>query len=220
MYAFSKPITMKLSWLPKSLQPKPPAYPVPPPGFVGRFYFQYSDKNWAPYIPMPSGPINYLEIGCADGGNAIVISKSYAKHPDSKLYCVDPWMDYDEYPEYKGIQEWAWENFNRNIQKLSDPAKFIIKRGLSEDIVPTLPNEFFDLIFVDGNHETEYVYRDGLMSLEKVKIGGYIVFDDYNFPWPQTVEGIKKFIKTAGPQIRIVADLGNYCGQIIVQRIS
>lgn len=211
---------MKLSWLPKSLQPKPPAYPVPPPGFVGLFFNQYPDKNWARHIPMPSGPINYLEIGCAHGGNAIIISKSYAKHPDSKLYCVDPWMDYDEYPEYKGAQETSWENFNRNIQKLSDPAKFVIKRGLSEDIVPTFPDKFFDLIFVDGNHETEYVYRDGLMSLEKVKIGGYIVFDDYSGYWPQTKEGINKFIQTAGPRVRIVADLGIKCGQIILQRTS
>jgi len=211
---------MRLSWLPKSLQPKPPAPPVHLSRFVGRFYNKYPDKNWATHIPMPSGPINYLEIGCADGGNAIIISKSYAKHPDSKLYCVDPWMDYDEYPEYKGVQEKGWETFNRNIQTCSDSAKFVIKRELSEDIVPTFPENFFDLIFVDGNHETEYVYRDGLMSLEKVKIGGYIVFDDYRFPWPQTIEGIKKFIETAEPRIRIVADLGNFCGQIIVQRTS
>jgi predicted O-methyltransferase YrrM len=211
---------MKLSWLKKELQPKPPAVPKPPQGFVGRFYNQYPNINWAPYIPMPSGPINYLEIGCADGGNAIIVSKSYAKHPNSKLYCVDPWMDYDEYPEYKGHQETAWETFNRNIQTCSDHAKFVIKRGLSDDIVPAFPNDFFDLIFVDGNHETEYVYRDGLMSLKKVKIGGYIVFDDYIHSWTQTVAGIKKFIQTVGPRIQVVADLYSVCGQLIVQRVA
>lgn len=211
---------MKLSWLPKSLQPKPPAYPVPPPGFVGLFFNQYPDKNWARHIPMPSGPINYLEIGCAHGGNAIIISKSYAKHPDSKLYCVDPWMDYDEYPEYKGEQETYWKNFNRNIQTLADPTKFVIKRGLSHDIVPTFPNDFFDLIYVDGNHETEYVYRDGLMSLEKVKIGGYIVFDDYCGDWPQTMAGIDKFVKEAGSRIEIVGELQYGFGQIIYKRIA
>ena len=211
---------MKLSWLPKSLQPKPPTYPVLPPQFVGRFYNLYPNINWAPYIPMPSGPINYLEIGCADGGNAIIISKSYAKHPNSKLYCVDPWMDYDEYSEYKGYQEKGWETFNRNIQICSDPAKFVITRGLSDDIVPTFPNDFFDLIFVDGNHETEYVYRDGLMSLEKVKIGGYIVFDDYIETWPQTVLGIKRFVHNAGSNIKVVADLYSVCGQLIVQRVA
>lgn len=169
---------------------------------------------------MPSGPINYLEIGCADGGNAIIISKSYAHHPNSRVHCVDPWMDYDEYPEYKGKQEIAWERFNQNIQTCTDPSKFIIHRGYSDVIVPTFPDKCFDLIFVDGNHETEYVYRDGMMSLEKVKIGGYIVFDDYIYAWPQTVVGIKKFIETAGPRIQIVADLYSVCGQIIVRRTS
>jgi predicted O-methyltransferase YrrM len=195
--------------------------------YVGRFYSQLADKNWAPYIAIPSGPINYLEIGCADGGNAVIVAKSYAHHPESKLYCVDPWADYDQYGEYKGQQEAGWETFNRNIQKCSNPAKFVINRGLSEDVVPTFPDQFFDLVFVDGNHETEYVYRDGLMSLEKVKIGGYIVFDDYINSWPSVVAGVKKFVETAGSRIRVVADLYStlshlrcHIGQLIVQRTA
>jgi len=219
---------MKLSWLkkPTKQQLLPTLDPVLT-NYVGRFYSQLADKNWAPYIAIPSGPINYLEIGCADGGNAVIVAKSYAHHPESKLYCVDPWADYDEYGEYKGQQESGWERFNRNIQKCSNPAKFVIKRGLSQDLVPTFPDEFFDLIFVDGNHETDYVYRDGLMSLEKVKIGGYIVFDDYINSWPPVVEGVKKFVETAGSRVRVVADLYStfshlrvHIGQLIVQRTA
>lgn len=188
---------------------------------------QYPNKNWAPHIPIPSGPIKYLEIGCADGGNAVIIARSYAHHPESKLYCIDPWADYDEYGEYKGQQESGWETFNRNIKNCTEPGKVLVKRGLSDDIVPTFPDEFFDLVFVDGNHETEYVYRDGLMSLDKVKIGGYIVFDDYSPAWPNTVAGINKFVEEAGSRIRIVANLYStfshlrcHIGQLIVQRTS
>ena len=137
---------MRLSWqknrITFSLAP-------PPPGFVGRFYHKDPSVNWGPYIPMTSTNINYLEIGCADGGNAIIISNTYAANPNSKLYCVDPWMDYDEYPEYKGEQEKGWETFNLNIQKLADHKKFVIKRGMSDDIVPTFANNFFDLIFIE-----------------------------------------------------------------------
>jgi hypothetical protein len=211
---------MRLSWLKKEQKPKESPYPPPPPLFKGRFYNQHADKTWAPYIPIPSGPINYLEIGCADGGNAIIVSKSYAVHPDSKLYCVDPWMDYDEYPEYKGNQDTYWNNFNRNIRVCADPTKFVIKRGFSDDIVPTFPNDFFDLIFVDGNHETEYVYRDGLMSLSKVKIGGYIVFDDYRSDWPQTMAGVDKFVKEAGSRIELAGNLRYSIGQMIYKRIA
>jgi hypothetical protein len=188
------------------------------PGFEGRFYNKFPDQNWAPHIPMPNGPINYLEIGVADGGNAILVSKSYAKHPSSRIYCLDPWMDYDEYPEYKGQQQVGFITFLSNIQKLDDRGKFIVKRGMSDEIVPTFADKFFDIIFVDGNHETEYVYRDGIMALQKVKVGGYIVFDDYNAIWKQTMVGIDKFIAEFKDKIDIIHDAQLTFGQIIVRR--
>lgn len=208
---------MHLSWLNKSLK-----YPrASVPGFEGRFFNKLPYKNWAPHIPIPNGPIDYLEIGVADGGNAILVSKSYAKHPSSRVYCVDPWMDYEEYPEYKGRQELGYNTFLSNIQKLADTSKFIIKRGLSDEIVPTFSDNFFDIIFVDGNHETEYVYRDGIMALQKVKVGGYIVFDDYWLDaniWPQTKLGIDKFIAEFKRKITVVYDGKLTFGQIIIRR--
>jgi len=213
---------MKLSWL-KQFPTKSDIFfklPDELPGFEGRFFYRRADKEWPLWIPIPSGPINYLEIGCADGGNAILVSKSYAHHPYSKVYCVDPWADYTEYPEYKGEQDIAWNTFNKNVQKHADTSKFVIHRGLSDDIVPTFPDQFFDLIFVDGNHETEYVYRDGMMSLDKVKIGGHIVFDDYNKAWPQTVAGVDKFVSEAGRRINVIPGVYMKIGQFMVQRTA
>ena len=206
---------MQLSWLNKSFKPQARSYI---PGFEGRFYNKFADRYWVSHIPIPNGPINYLEIGCADGANLIVISKSYAKHPNSRLYCVDPWMDYDEYPEYKGQQEKGYNMFLSNINKLADINQFVIKRGFSDDIVPTFQNNFFDIIFVDGNHETEYVYRDGIMALQKVKVGGYIVFDDYVNSWKQTMVGIDNFIAEFKDKIDIIYDGQKTFYQIIVRR--
>jgi len=203
-----------LSWLNKNVKNKP----ARPEGYEGRFYNKHPDRSWRSHIPMTTSPINYLEIGCADGGNAILIERSYANNPGSRIYCVDPWMDYDDYPEYKGEQEKGYNTFLSNITKLADPSKFIIKRGCSDDIVPTLPNNFFDIIFVDGNHETEYVYRDGVMSLQKVKVGGYIVFDDYCLTWKQTMVGIQKFIEEFKTRIDIIYDGQSTFYQIIVRR--
>jgi len=204
---------MQLSWLNKSFKKRQAI-----DGFTGRFYNKTADRFWGPYIPMPTGPINYLEIGVADGGNAIIVSRSYAKHPNSKIFCVDPWMDYDEYPEYKGRQEQGYSTFLKNINTLADSSKFIVKRGFSDKIVPTFDNNFFDIIFVDGNHETEFVYRDGVMALQKVKVGGYIVFDDYMLDWKQTMVGIDKFIKDYRNRIDIVFDGEHAFGQIIIRR--
>ena len=209
---------MRLSWLSKPFAERTHSRPPKPEGFDGRFYYKLPDQIWGPHIPMPNGPINYLEIGVADGGNAVLVSKSYAKHPESLVYCVDPWMDYPDYPEYKGQQEKGYETFISNITKLADPSKFIIKRGCSDDIVPTFPNNFFDIIFVDGNHETDYVYRDGIMALQKVKVGGYIIFDDYIKTWQQTIVGIDNFIAEFKDKIDIIYDGKLTFGQIIVRR--
>ena len=196
-----------------------PGLAPPPANLVGRFSNLDPSVNWSTFIPIPNGPIKYLEIGCADGGNAIIISNSYCSHPDSKIYCVDPWFDYPEYPEYKGVQEEGWKNFNINIQNSGNFQKFVIRRGLSDDIVPTFEDNFFDIIFVDGNHETEYVYRDGVMSFQKVKSGGYIVFDDYNIIWPQTMAGVNKFINEYSDRIRVLGTPTYVKSQLIIQKL-
>lgn len=176
------------------------------------------EKVWSKYIPKPNYPIKYLEIGCADGGNAIIVSKSYCSHPESKIYCVDPWMDYSEYSEYKGEQETAWNTFNANVRNSGNISKFVIRRGLSDNIVPTFEDNFFDIIFVDGNHDTEYVYRDGVMSFQKVKSGGYIIFDDYSPNWLQTVSGVNMFLSEYGEKIRFISPRTTY-NQCIIQKL-
>ena len=188
------------------------------PNFEGRYYNKNPGVRWAPFIPFFNGPINYLEIGVSDGGNAIHIANSYCKHTDSKIYCVDPWMDYDGYSEYRGEQQKGWLTFNKNIRNSGHFEKFVIKRGLSENIVPTFENDFFDLIFVDGNHETEYVYADGKMAFDKVKSGGYIVFDDYDNTWTQTMKGIDMFLNEYASKIKIVFH-HDYFYQMIIQKL-
>lgn len=204
-----------LSWRKQKVAP---AFPNPPPNFEGRFYNKNPGIDWAPYIPMDYRPISYLEIGVADGGNAIYVADSFCKHPESKLHCVDPWIDYEEYPEYKGEQEIGWNTFNKNIENSPHHSKFSVYRGFSDAVVPSFPNEYFDIIFVDGNHETDYVYRDGQMALDKVKKGGYIIFDDYTYSWPQTVKGIEMFLNDYGNKITIVMkDLNR--NQAIVKKL-
>ena len=173
--------------------------------------------KWNKYIPIENKPIQYLEIGVHKGINIVDIAKSYCQHSDSRMYCVDPWTDYDEYPEYKGQQDVLFGIFKNAVKPYID--KCILHRGFSDDIVPTFSNDFFDIIFVDGNHETEFVYRDGKMAFDKLKSRGYIIFDDYNSPeWPQTVIGIDKFLNEYSEKIRIIVK-PNAVLQVIIQKL-
>ncbi len=166
---------------------------------VLQFIRENPGVRWRNLLPLPNSPINYLEIGVYKGEHIIDMSKSYCSHPDSLIYCVDPWTDYDEYPEYKGEIESAYDVFMNNMktEKLLDKVK--IYRDFSHNVVPKFKDNFFDIIFIDGNHEPDFVYQDGVMALSKVKHGGTIVFDDYL--WPGVKEGIKKFLIDHSAQV-------------------
>ena len=188
----------------------------PPLSAICELVETYPGIQWNKYIPIEFKPINYLEIGVSEGANVRIVAKSYCNHPNSKIYCVDPWKDYDEYPEYKGQQDVKYNTAMNNISPYAD--KCILHRGFSDNIVPTFPDNYFDIIYVDGNHETDYVYRDGVMSFQKIKTGGYIIFDDYCIEWPQTIAGIDKFIVEYSDRIRILAYTQVFC-QVIIQKL-
>ena len=182
--------------------------------------YKSPDRWWAPHLQIDyDSPIKYLEIGTFYGIHAIQVSEKLT-NPDSKIYCIDPWKDYDEYTEYKGEQNKIWNAFNENLSKCPERNKFEIYRGFSENIVPTFSDNYFDIIYVDGNHETEYVYRDGCMSFQKLKKGGYIIFDDYD--WKETKAGIYRFMHEYKSAIHIVGGLAinnSVYQQLIIQKL-
>lgn len=162
-------------------------------------------------------PIQYLEIGAHCGVNVVCVAASYASHPDSKIYAIDPWEDYEEYPEYKGVQKSHFDAFQHNIKEY--PAierKVKSLKGYSHEIIPTFQNDFFDMIYVDGNHQPEYVLEDGVLAFRKLKSGGILIFDDYNFMGLDvTKRGVDAFLTAYRDRINY---LGFYGGQIFVEK--
>nr|MDJ0636632.1 class I SAM-dependent methyltransferase [Xenococcaceae cyanobacterium MO_188.B29] len=54
-----------------------------------------------------------------------------------------------------------------------------VHRGYSDIVLAQFPDEYFDWVYIDGNHLYEYVKKDIELSFRKTKIGGYITGDDY-----------------------------------------
>jgi len=91
-------------------------------------------NNWFSHINVNNykdTPINYLEIGALYGANILSVAKTYGLHNDSKLYCIDPWEDYDNYNEYKNEQPTIYNLFISNIENSGEKDKIIINRGHS-----------------------------------------------------------------------------------------
>jgi hypothetical protein len=150
--------------------------------------------NWLGSVPQKEGPINYLEIGTFYGANLISVGDIYASHPDSRMYCIDPWTDYEDYPEYKDQQESIYSAFCRNLETSGHKDKTTVMRGFSHEEIPKFKDDFFDIIYIDGNHEPEYVLEDAVLAFRKLKIGGYLIFDDYGWGGPDlTTRGIDAF---------------------------
>jgi predicted O-methyltransferase YrrM len=168
---------------------------------------QYRDK-----------PIKYLEIGTFYGANLLSVAETYASHMDSKLYCIDPWIDYEDYPEYKNEQSTIYETFLSNIEKSASKDRIIINRGYSNVEIPKFEDNFFDIIYIDGNHEPEYVLEDAVLSFRKLKKDGIMIFDDYGWGGPDlTQRGIDGFISGYHKRIQ---RLGEKNTQVFVRKIK
>ena len=154
-------------------------------------------NNWFNIVNVyeyTNKPINYLEIGTFYGANIISVANTYGLHEDSKLYCIDPWEDYEDYPEYKNKQSTIYEAFIKNIETSGSASKIIINRGYSNNEILKYQDNFFDIIYIDGNHEPEYVLEDAVLSFRKLKTGGIMIFDDYGWGGPDlTKRGIDSF---------------------------
>ena len=162
-------------------------------------------NNWFNMINInhyKNRSINYLEIGTFYGANILSVAISYGLNKNSKLYCVDPWEDYDNYPEYKDKQNVIYNSFLNNIENSGIKDKIIINRGYSNIKVPMFQDEFFDIIYIDGNHEPSYVLEDAVLCFRKLKKGGIMIFDDYG--WGDTQVGIDSFLSGYNKKIEMI----------------
>ena len=188
--------------------------------FVGTHY-RLAD-NWFYNVDIndyKDKPINYLEIGTFYGANLLSVARTYAMHNDSVLYCIDPWEDYDEYnePEYKNKQTSIYNTFIENVNNSQDKDKIKINRGYSNIELLKFKDEFFDIIYIDGNHEPEYVLEDAVLSFRKLKKNGIMIFDDYGWGGPDlTQKGIDGFLSGYHKKIKI---LGERESQVFVRKI-
>jgi predicted O-methyltransferase YrrM len=187
------------------------------PKFKGTVY--RVANNWFSVItPDPTIPINYAEVGTFYGANVISVAETYAKHPDSKIVAIDPWTDYSDYPEYIGKQESIYDLFMQNLRDCSLNERITVKRGFSNTILPTLEDDSYDIIYIDGNHEPEYVLEDAVLAFRKLKINGFLIFDDYGWGGPDlTKRGIDGFLNGYHKRIKVH---GIKASQVFVQKIK
>lgn len=114
------------------------------------------------------------EIGSYAGDGTVLFFESGKVQ---KLYAIDPWEEgYNDTDEASDSDFTLVEKaFNKNVKNLK-----------VEKLKGTLKSEFsklpkLDVIYIDGNHDYEYVLSDIKLALKKIKPGGIICGHDYHY---------------------------------------
>lgn len=116
-----------------------------------------------------------VEVGTDHGGYARDICSRF---PEVKLYTIDPWTAYTEGDEVKSQAE---------VDQIYEEAKALLApfpnceiiRKTSMEAVKDFAPESIDFVFIDGNHEYEYVLEDITEWSKIVRSGGIVCGHDY-----------------------------------------
>lgn len=158
---------------------------------------------------------NILEIGSYEGQSAFFFLKYFK---NSSIICVDIWEDQES--NYKNINfKNIEETFDKNLYNLK--SRIIKQKKTSNFFFKTNIKKDFDLVFIDGSHYIKHVYQDAVNSFKCLKLGGYILFDDYLFNYRSQINShpifaINKFLKKYRKKIEIIA----VYRQVLIKKIS
>lgn len=131
-----------------------------------------------------------LELGCYKGEMSKWFSDNLLDNKNSELHCVDTWEGSIEYKKNFNNVKKKFKNdiektFKKHIKDSKHPTKVKIHKCTTTNYFLKFfskhKNPFFDLIYVDASHDARNVILDAILSFKSLKIGGHIVFDDYEW---------------------------------------
>ena len=112
--------------------------------------------------------VRMLEIGSYEGRSAVWFLANVLTHATASLVCIDIFAR----------AAYALR-FDHNIRVSGVGHKVTKLKGPSQDLLTTLPRDHFDVIYIDGWHEAASVLKDAVLSWQRLKPGGVMIFDDY-----------------------------------------
>jgi hypothetical protein len=143
------------------------------------------------------------EIGVYKGD----FSELIMEHEPKRLHLVDPWK-FELDPAY--ASSWYGGSLGKSQAKMDRIYESVIgrfgsairsgtievHRSTSVECCPQFPDNYFDWIYIDGNHHYQFVKMDLEIFLPKVKRNGLVAGDDYGSPgWWQ--DGVTKAVDEA-----------------------
>ena len=156
-----------------SLQPSVSNYPnwfsIWAEGFFKDLLAEFKDKE----------NLAFLQIGAFTGDASLWLVKNILTHPSSVLTDVDTWQGSDEeahHPMDFSDVERVYDSkvgFNPNVIK--------VKMTSQDYLIAVDERDYYDFIYIDGDHTADAVFKDASLSWKALKPGGIMAFDDYQW---------------------------------------
>ena len=119
-----------------------------------------------------------LEIGVCKGENIV----HFLEHTNKieKIYGIDPYLPYMDWIGMETEENMrTYESLAKeNLAPFSDKVELI--KDYSSKVSDRFSNEFFDYIFIDGDHSYEGTKGDMMLYYSKLKPGGIFAGHDIN----------------------------------------
>ncbi len=141
-------------------------------------------------------PLIGAEIGVNRGAHA----KQLLNFLNIKqLILVDPWKTYDQSQEDtfnpagldSNDQEYC---YRETLKKFSNNPKVKIVRDYSVNAAKMFDDEYFDFVYIDGNHSYKEVKKDLESWYPKLKKYGTMCGDNYGDAYKDTIKAVSEFV--------------------------
>ena len=162
-----------------------------------------------------------LEIGCFEGRSTCWMLQNFLES-DGTIYCIDT---FEGSPEHTDIQLAGlfdrWQNNVKSVITEKQTCNVQVNKSYQGLANLIKDNESFDFIYVDGSHTAPDVLADACMCWGLLRVGGIVLFDDYQ--WPATLgelkcpkPGINAFATVYRDQMSVI--ISNY--QVAFKKLS
>lgn len=183
--------------------------------FTNLWFEEAAKKNWEQLIPQLK-PKKILEVGSYEGASACYLIDKLGSEYEIEIHCVDSWSGGTEH-QADGViptdMELVESRFNFNIQTAiknsRNKVNLYIYKKFSDDCLANLISEgkknYFDFIYIDGSHQAPDVLCDAVLGFKLLRVGGFMVFDDYL--WSENLTYGKDPIRCPKPAIDAFVNL-------------
>ena len=133
-----------------------------------------------------------VEVGTWNGLTAKVLKVLF---PEAHLYLIDPWDPSPEYLEKGGPCSLKAEDYETCYKQVSkffekDPQVSVIRKTSIEG-TKDVPNGV-DLVFIDANHDYDYVKQDIEIWGKKIRKGGLLSGHDFSPAFPGVMQAVEE----------------------------